>query len=90
MCSDIMEAAIQTRRSGNGLSSEFYTDANIHQGELDLLWYKEWLFAGHECELQKPGDWLTMQVGKYPIIVVKGKDNEIRAFHNVCRHRGVE
>ncbi len=50
--------------------------------------YKEWLFAGHECEIPKPGDWFTLQIGAYPVVVVRGRDGVVRAFHNVCRHRG--
>ncbi|MCZ2501130.1 Rieske 2Fe-2S domain-containing protein, partial [Xylophilus sp. Kf1] len=32
--------------------------------------------------------YITMQVGQYPVIVTRGADGRIRAFHNVCRHRG--
>jgi Rieske 2Fe-2S family protein len=46
------------------------------------------VFAGHDCELPKKGDFLTLQLGAYPVLIVRGKDNVLRAFHNVCRHRG--
>ena len=49
--------------------------------------YKEWLFAGHDCEIPKPGDWFTLQIGAYPVVVVRGRDGSVRAFHIVCRHR---
>ena len=48
--------------------------------------YKEWLFAGHDCEIPKPGDWFTLQIGAYPVVVVRGRDGSVRAFHAVCRH----
>eukprot|EP00939_MAST-03C_sp_MAST-3C-sp1_P002135 g2135.t1 len=46
------------------------------------------MFAGHDAEIKKPGEWFSLQIGKYPIVVVRGKKGELNAFHNVCRHRG--
>ncbi len=43
---------------------------------------------GHDCELQKPGDYMTVQIGEYPIVIVRGDDGRINALHNSCRHRG--
>jgi Rieske 2Fe-2S family protein len=79
---------LKGRRPGLTLPREFYVDGEIYQADLESLFYREWLFAGHDCELQKPGDYLTLQVGDYPVLVVRGGDGAIRAFHNTCRHRG--
>ncbi len=49
---------------------------------------KSWIFAGHTFELEKSGQYLSLQVGDYPVAVVRGADKQIRAFHNSCRHRG--
>ncbi|MGE3295039.1 MAG: aromatic ring-hydroxylating dioxygenase subunit alpha [Geminicoccaceae bacterium] len=76
------------RRVGFSLPRAFYTDANYHRLDLEHLFYRTWLFAGHECELPSRGHYLTLQVGDYPLVVVRGNDGEIRAFHNTCRHRG--
>ena len=46
------------------------------------------MFAAPVAELPAPGDFLTLTVGDYPLIVARGQDGEIRALHNVCRHRG--
>jgi Rieske 2Fe-2S family protein len=75
---------------GNGTGNEldFFKDADVHQNDLEALWYKEWIFAGHECELPKAGSYLALQIGDYPIVIVRAKDKSIRAFHNICRHRG--
>lgn len=83
-----MKAALNARREGYTLPRAFYVDADIYQRDLESLWYRNWLFAGHDCELRRPGDFFTMQVGDYPILLVRGRDGEIRAFHNSCRHRG--
>jgi Rieske 2Fe-2S family protein len=65
-----------------------YGTATQYRLDLDHVWYREWLFAGHDCELARPGDFLTLQVGDYPLLVVRDRDGVLRAFHNTCRHRG--
>ena len=79
---------LRNRKPGHALPRGFYTDPEFFQIDLEQIWYKDWLFAGHDCELGKPGSYFTMQVGAYPIIVLRARDGGIRAFHNTCRHRG--
>ncbi len=55
---------------------------------MELIWYRDWLFIGHECELPKPGSFITVQVGDYPVVLVRDQQGTINAFHNSCRHRG--
>ena len=81
-------AALRARRPGYTLAREFYVDPEIHQLDLDQIYYKQWLFVGHDCEMPRPGDYITAQIGDYPIIVVRDREQRIRAFHNTCRHRG--
>lgn len=81
-------AELAVRRKNYSLSRELYADPGVYQVDLEQIWYREWLFALPSAALQKTGDYQTLQVGAYPVIVVKGADGRIRAFHNVCRHRG--
>ncbi|MEL4375917.1 aromatic ring-hydroxylating oxygenase subunit alpha [Brucella cytisi] len=76
------------RKPGHALEQPFYTSPDIYQMDLEQIFYKEWLYAIPACQLAKPGSYVTMRVGAYDVIIVKGRDNEIRAFHNSCRHRG--
>ncbi len=85
---DAMLAKFQHRNSGYSLDREFYTDPGFYQLDLENIWYRDWLFVGHDCELPKPGSYITVQVGDYPVIVVRDRQQTIRAFHNACRHRG--
>ena len=80
--------ALAEQKAGYGLTQPFYSDPSFFEVELETIFHKEWLFAGHECELKRAGDWITLQVGAYPILIVRGQEGQIRAFHNVCRHRG--
>ncbi|WP_158967063.1 aromatic ring-hydroxylating oxygenase subunit alpha [Chachezhania sediminis] len=79
---------LAARRPGYALERPFYTDAGIYQADLDTIWYRDWLFAIPACELEKAGSYVTHKVGEYRVIIVRGGDNVIRAFHNSCRHRG--
>jgi Rieske 2Fe-2S family protein len=76
------------RREGFSLQQPFYIDPDFYRLDLELIWYRDWLFAGHDCEIAKPGSYFTLQVGDYPVVIVRGRDGVIRAFHNSCRHRG--
>jgi Rieske 2Fe-2S family protein len=79
---------VEAREPGTGLGRAFYVDPDIFALELDLIFYREWLFAAHTAELSTTGSYLTLQIGAYPILLVRGGDGVIRAFINSCRHRG--
>ncbi|WP_206244327.1 aromatic ring-hydroxylating oxygenase subunit alpha [Novosphingobium terrae] len=79
---------IRGRKPGYSLPQPFYTDQAFFDLDMELIWYRDWLFAGHTCELPKAGSYLTLQIGAYPIVVLRDREGEIRAFHNSCRHRG--
>lgn len=79
---------LNARRDGFSLERPFYVDPDFHKLDLELIWYREWLFVGHDCELPKPGSFITVQVGDYPVVLVRNRSGSIRAFHNSCRHRG--
>ncbi|MDF1791235.1 MAG: aromatic ring-hydroxylating dioxygenase subunit alpha [Thalassobaculaceae bacterium] len=76
------------QKSGFSLDRDLYVSPETYGLDLELIFYRDWLFVGHDCELAKPGSYLTVQVGDYPVIVIRGADGELRAFHNACRHRG--
>jgi len=80
--------ALAARPENRGLPGEFFSDPAIYRADLELIFHKEWIFAGHTIEIGEAGEWLTIQVGDYPVLVMRGNDGEIRAYHNVCRHRG--
>ncbi|MER8556962.1 aromatic ring-hydroxylating dioxygenase subunit alpha [Mesorhizobium sp. M0965] len=73
---------------GYALERPFYTDPGIFQLEMQHIWYNEWLFVGHEFELPKIGSYITLQVGEFPLMIVRDEKASVRAIHNTCRHRG--
>ena len=70
------------------LEQKFYTDPEYYKQDLENIFYKDWLFVGHDCELPKTGSYMTVQIGAYPVVIVRDTQGGIRAFHNSCRHRG--
>ncbi len=69
-------------------SADFYTDPKIHEAELRQIFRKEWLYFCHQSQVPKPGDYMVGEVAGHSFYVIRGKDQEVRAFYNVCRHRG--
>ena len=79
---------LATRPAAHALPGPLYYDQALFDVEVEHVWHREWVFAGHVCELPEPGDFITLTVGSCPLIVVRGHDESVRALHNVCRHRG--
>ena len=83
-----IESLIGSCRPGWSLPREFYSAEEIYRADVEAVWRKGWLFAGHACEIPKPGDYFTVPVDTDSIIVVRGENGLIHGLHNVCRHRG--
>lgn len=77
-------------RTSFTIPSRYYTDPAIYEYEKDRIFAHNWWLVGHESRLQRPGDYLTAQIFEQNLLVVRGKDNVIRGFYNVCQHRGHE
>ena len=67
---------------------ERYTSAAFHQLEVEKLWTKVWQMACREEDIPEVGDHITYDIVGRSILVVRSAPDEIKAFHNVCPHRG--
>lgn len=81
-------ALLAERRAGHCLPQGLYNDPEAFEFDMKAIYGRSWLMIGFDCELPKPGSYLSEMVGPWPILIVRGRDGEIRAFHNSCRHRG--
>jgi phenylpropionate dioxygenase-like ring-hydroxylating dioxygenase large terminal subunit len=70
------------------LAGDFYTSATIFAAEQDEIFEKLWFCAARSGDLANPGQFKNVQIGRESVLVVRGKDGALRAFLNVCRHRG--
>lgn len=70
------------------MPKQFYTDPRLLDLEKERLFLGQWVCVGRTEELSRPGDFVALQLCDEPIVVIHGEDGTIRAFSNVCRHRG--
>ena len=72
------------------LPGRFYWDPDCYRIEGERIFARLWTCVGLAACLPQPGDYLTTEVAGEPLLVVRGQDGELRAFLNVCRHRGAQ
>jgi glycine betaine catabolism A len=71
-----------------GLPAAWYRDPAHYERELDAFWYSRWIAVARDEEFAHTGDWRVVRIGTQSLVVTKGEDHQLRAFHNTCRHRG--
>jgi phenylpropionate dioxygenase-like ring-hydroxylating dioxygenase large terminal subunit len=72
----------------HALPAWVYNNADMTRLELERILLPSWQIVCHVNSIPKPGDFETMDLGPESIFVMRDRDGSIRAFHNVCRHRG--
>src|SRR4029077_18774319 len=65
-----------------------YHASDVFDLEREKVFFREWFYAGRADHAPEPGDFFTVDVVGESVLVVRGKDGELRGFYNVCRHRG--
>jgi phenylpropionate dioxygenase-like ring-hydroxylating dioxygenase large terminal subunit len=73
---------------GDKMSGDRYASREFMAREWRHLWPRVWHIAGWASELEGPGDWLAHEIGRQSILVVRQPDGGLKAFHNICTHRG--
>ena len=72
------------------LPSRYYHDPQIHRRELSAVFHRSWCYVGPASRLAEPGDYRVETIADQCILLVRDEDSRIRAFFNVCQHRGHE
>lgn len=70
------------------LTRDYYVSGDVFEQEKDCVFLKNWWYVGHQSQLPVAGDYLTVELVGENILVVRDTAESIRAFYNVCRHRG--
>ena len=83
-----IEAWPDQETRGHTIPGSRYTSKEFHEKEWEGMWTKVWLLLGREAELPEPGDWQMEEIGPEEILMVRQKDGSVKAFYNVCQHRG--
>jgi Rieske 2Fe-2S family protein len=71
-----------------GLPSFYYYDPLHYERELHALWYTNWLYVCRSDALNGPRSFRIFAIGDQEILLLRDETNQLRAFHNTCRHRG--
>lgn len=85
-----IQALLQQDRKGHTLPRELYVGEDAFQFDTQVMLKSVWLYACTAAHVKNAGDFFVFEVGHNAIIIVRGRDNEIRAFWNSCRHRGAK
>ncbi|NBA98465.1 SRPBCC family protein [Pseudomonas sp. R5(2019)] len=76
------------RQPGHGMNGELFGRSDIFDTDVDIFFTQHWILAGVTADIAEPGDVSTLDIGKSSIILVRDDDDQVRAYRNVCRHRG--
>lgn len=70
------------------LDQVFYTDEDIYREEIERIFLRSWLYAGHISEIPRVGDWFLYEMDRESVIIIRSAEDRVNALVNVCRHRG--
>ena len=79
---------IRTLDASDTVPSVWYTDLRFFQLEQELLFSKFWQYAGYADQVARPGEYFLATIAENPVLVCRDEAGKLRAFYNVCRHRG--
>jgi Rieske 2Fe-2S family protein len=85
-----IDTLIAKRQPAHSLAREFYTSSDIFHLDMTQIFGRHWIYVGVEPDVPEPGDVMTVEIGDTSILIVRDDDLNVRAFHNVCRHRGAQ
>jgi phenylpropionate dioxygenase-like ring-hydroxylating dioxygenase large terminal subunit len=72
----------------NRVHGSLYTDEAVFQAELEQIWYRTWIYVGHESEVANRNDFVMKSIGPQPVIMVRDREGVVRLLQNRCPHRG--
>lgn len=81
-------ALFRSRALGHGMPGALFGRQDVFENDVDIFFHKHWIMVGVSADVREPGDISTVDIGRASIIIVRDDDNIIRAYRNVCRHRG--
>ncbi|MBS9479002.1 aromatic ring-hydroxylating oxygenase subunit alpha [Ancylobacter radicis] len=84
---ELLEAAARPFEDARAMPPSVYTSPEFLARELDTIFSKEWICVGRSSGLATAGDYLTYELAGQPVMVLRDKEGELRAFSNVCLHR---
>lgn len=78
----------RTAQGHFGVSREVFTDAEVFELEMAHIFEGGWIYIGLENQIPNPHDFVTLHMGRQPVLLMRDAQGRIGAFYNSCRHRG--
>jgi phenylpropionate dioxygenase-like ring-hydroxylating dioxygenase large terminal subunit len=85
---ETMQRLAAATRAGYSFPQEYYASDAVFQADMDRVINQKWILAGHVSQVPNKGDYFLFRIGVEQIIVIRENATSVRAFFNVCRHRG--
>ena len=82
------DQSVNARELKPALAARFYSSAEVFRLETERIFHSQWFNVGRADQIPAKGDCLHVAVAGESVLVVRGRDDALRAFYNVCRHRG--
>ena len=83
-----VSSLLRARRPGHTLPAGLYTRQDVHEADVEVIFHRHWIAAGVDADVPEPGDVYALDIGRSSIVILRDDDGVLRAFHNVCSHRG--
>ncbi|MDE0005654.1 MAG: Rieske 2Fe-2S domain-containing protein, partial [Rhodospirillaceae bacterium] len=88
MDDDVMAESARVDWDRGGLAPWTYHSEELTELERDVLFRRHWQLACHVSDVAEPGDYVAFDMVGERALILRGGDGRVRAFHNLCRHRG--
>jgi len=72
------------------MPARFYLNETVYKAEQQAIFHRSWWYSGHISQLRNTGDFITTNIDSQNVFIVRDKSGELKAFYNVCQHRGHE
>ncbi|MFZ3585305.1 aromatic ring-hydroxylating oxygenase subunit alpha, partial [Loktanella sp. DJP18] len=81
-------ALLAARQPGHTLPAPLYTSQAAYEADCDAIFGRHWIAIGVACGVEEAGDVIAVDIGPASILILRDDADQLRAFHNVCSHRG--
>lgn len=90
VATDTVKSLLKARKPGHSLGAGLYTAEGAFEADIEIMFHRHWIMVGLECDVPESGDVSVVDIGRTSLAILRDDDGGLRAFFNVCRHRGAK
>ena len=72
------------------LHKDIYISPDVFELEMERIWGNAWVYIGHDSQVPKAGDYITLNYGRMPVVMVRDRQDQVHVLHNRCGHKGAK